>query len=137
MRFHLIGTQIFEMLDNGSLAKCRIVDRSWNTFVNDLKSAWIRKISFCSFCANEPWAGILNCTILHCTRVHYIFLFLTAFPPIYRVWCAKTVQLNRVYTFKGLNCTILYCTRFHYIFLSLTAFPPIYSVKMQRTPATE
>ena len=64
MRFHLIGTQIFEMLDNGSLAKCRIVNRSWNTFVNDLKFAWIRKIRFCSLGSNEPLEEILKCTKL-------------------------------------------------------------------------
>ena len=64
LRFHLIGTQIFEMLDNGSLAKCRIVNRSWNTFVNDLKFAWIRKIRFCSLGSNEPLEEILKCTKL-------------------------------------------------------------------------
>ena len=64
LRFHLIGKHIFETLDNESLAKCRIVNRSWNTFVNDLKSAWIRKIRFCSVGSNEPLEEILKCTKL-------------------------------------------------------------------------
>ena len=68
LRFHLIGRQIFETLDNESFSKCRIVNRSWKTFVDDLKSAWIRKIRFCSLGSNEPLEEILKCTKLEVVK---------------------------------------------------------------------
>ena len=68
LKFHLIGKQIFETLDNESLAKCRIVNRSWNSFVDGLKSAWIRKIRFCSIGSNEQLEEILRCTKLEVVK---------------------------------------------------------------------
>ena len=63
-RFPHIGEQIFEELDNKSLAKCRQADRSWKTFIDDQKFPWIRKIRFCSLDSKEPLEKILKKTKL-------------------------------------------------------------------------
>ena len=63
-RFQHIGEQIFEELDNKSLAICRQADRSWKTFIDDQKFSWIRKIRFCSLDSKEPLEKILKKTKL-------------------------------------------------------------------------
>ena len=44
LRFPHIGEQIFEILDNKTLANCKKVCRYWNTFIEDQKFHWIRII---------------------------------------------------------------------------------------------
>ena len=44
LRFHYVGQQIFEQLDNKSLVKCREVARSWQQFIDNKKLSWIRII---------------------------------------------------------------------------------------------
>jgi len=67
-RFQHIGKQIFEELDNESLAKCGQADRSWNVFIDNQKFSWIRKIRFCSLDSNEPLKIILKQTKLNIVK---------------------------------------------------------------------
>ena len=43
-RFPQLFQQILEELDVRSFADCRIVEKSWLSFINDEKSTWIRVI---------------------------------------------------------------------------------------------
>ena len=42
LRFDHIGKKIFGKLENGDLAKCREVERSWQNFIDEEKLPWMR-----------------------------------------------------------------------------------------------
>ena len=60
LRFHYVGQQIFEQLDNESLAKCREVARIWQTFLDGQKFPLIRKIKTISKNPDEPLEKIFK-----------------------------------------------------------------------------
>ena len=44
-RFPHVAEQIFEQLNNISLTKCREVEKSWQTFIDDKNLPWIRIVN--------------------------------------------------------------------------------------------
>ena len=44
LRFPHLAEGIFEKLNNKTLAKCKVVSRSWKTSIDDFKFTWIRAL---------------------------------------------------------------------------------------------
>ena len=63
-RFHVLAQNIFLQLDNETLAKCKKVGRVWQTFLDNQKFVFIRKIKSCSSDPNEFLETILKYSCL-------------------------------------------------------------------------
>ena len=48
MRFSHIADKIFDNLDNDSLVTCRLVNKTWFSFIEDSKLLWLRIIKTCT-----------------------------------------------------------------------------------------
>ena len=66
LRFSHLGENIFDLLDNKSLFKCRKICRTWSSFIADQKFPWIRVIHHPSaeHCNNSKFRPPKNRTIV-------------------------------------------------------------------------
>ena len=55
LRFVRLGEDIFDSLDNKNLVKCRKITRTWNSFIEDQKFAWVRIIEKCDRKTNKKY----------------------------------------------------------------------------------
>ena len=55
LRFAQLGEDIFDSLDNKNLVKCRKITRTWNSFIEDQKFAWVRIIEKCDRKTNKKY----------------------------------------------------------------------------------
>ena len=89
LRFPHLGRQIFEKLDNQSLSKCRIIGKTWKSFIDNEKFptfAIIKKISNAS--DKSIWKRLRMQTKEESNN------FLTGLINIYRKFPKKTGQVN-------------------------------------------